>query len=162
ATAEILRLGREAELAAGRSRIEAARADEERQRAEDEAIKAGDAAAEAEHSAQEAADAMAELGRSGRENREVFENATGGLHWADANGIIQRVNRAELEMLGYDASEYVGQHVADFHVDRDVMEDVLRLVRAGQIVVNRESRVRCKDGSVRHVLLDCSGYWDHE
>src|SRR5262249_57895623 len=64
ATAEILRLGREAELAAGRSRIEAARADEERQRAEDEAIKAGDAAAEAEHSAQEAADAMAELGRS--------------------------------------------------------------------------------------------------
>jgi len=160
ATAEILRLGHEAELGAALSRQEAARADEERRRAEDEAIKAGDAAAEAEQSAQEAANAMAELARSEREMREFFENATVGLHWADAKGIIQRVNRAELEMLGYRAGEYVGRHVADFHVDREVMEDVLRRVGAGGVIVNREARVRCKDGSIKHVLLDCSGYWE--
>ncbi len=146
ATAEILRL--------------ATRADEERRRAEDEAFKAGDAAAEAEQSAQEAADAMTELARSEREIREFFENATVGLHWAGADGIIQRVNRAELEMLGYGTSEYVGRPVADFHVDREVMEDVLRQVRVGEVVVNREARLRCKDGTVKHVLLDCSGYWE--
>jgi two-component system, cell cycle sensor histidine kinase and response regulator CckA len=162
ATAEILRLGREAELAAARSQEEAARADEERRRAEDEAIKAGDAAAEAEQSAQEAANAMAELARSEREIREFFENATVGLHWADASGIIQRVNHAELDMLGYGAAEYVGRPVTDFHVDREVMEDVLRRVGAGEVVVNREARLRCKDGSIRQVLLDCSGYWERE
>jgi PAS domain S-box-containing protein len=160
ATGEILRLGHEAELAAARAKGEATRADEERRRAEDEAIKAGDSAAEAEQSAQEAADAMADLARSEREIREFFENATVGLHWAGADGIIQRVNRAELDILGYSAAEYVGRHVADFHVEREVMEDMLRRVRAGQVVVDREARVRCKDGSIKHVLLDCSGYWD--
>jgi PAS domain S-box-containing protein len=160
ATAEIDRLRHEAELAAVRAQGEATRADEERRRAEDEAIKAGDMAAEAEQSAQEAADAMAELARGEREIREFFENATVGLHWAGPDGVVQRVNRAELEMLGYDTSEYVGQHVAGFHVDREVMEDVLRRIRAGEVVMGREARVRCKDGSIKHVLLDCSGYWE--
>ena len=160
ATAEIDRLRHEAELAAVRAQGEAARADEERRRAEDEAIKAGDMAMEAEQSAQEAADAMAELARSEREIREFFENATVGLHWAGPDGVVQRVNRAELEMLGYDTSEYVGRHVAEFHVDREVMEDVLRRVRAGEVVMDREARVRCKDGTVKHVLLDCTGYWE--
>ncbi len=158
ATAEIERLRHEAELAAARAQGEAKRADEERLRAEDEAVKAGDMAAEAEQSAQEAADAMVELARSEREVREFFENATVGLHWAGPDGIIQRVNRAELEILGYDASEYVGRHAAEFHVDREVMEDVLRRVRAGEAVLNREARVRCRDGSIRNVLIDCSGY----
>ena len=93
ATAEILRLGHEAELAA-------ARADEERLRAEDEATRAGDMAAEAELSAQEAADAMAEVARSEREMREFFENATVGLHWAGPDGIVQRVNRADARDRG--------------------------------------------------------------
>jgi two-component system, cell cycle sensor histidine kinase and response regulator CckA len=162
ATAEMLRLRHEAELAAARSQQEAARADDERQRAEDEALKAGDAAAEAEQSAQEAATAMEDLARSEREIREFFENATVGLHWADGNGTVQRVNRAELEMLGYSWTEYVGRYVADFHVEREIMEDVLRRVRAREVVQNRESRVRCKDGSIKHVLLDCSGYWDRD
>jgi PAS domain S-box-containing protein len=158
ATGEIERLRHEAELAAARAHGEAKRADEERLRAEDEAIKAGDMAAEAEQSAQEAADAMAELARSEREIREFFENATVGLHWAGPDGIIQRVNRAELDITGYEASEYVGRHVTDFHVDRDVMEDILRRVGAGETVVNREARLRNKDGSIRYVLIDCSGY----
>jgi PAS domain S-box-containing protein len=160
ATAEILRLRHEAELAAARAQEEAARADEERKRAEDEAVKAGDMAAEAELSAQEAADAMGELARSEREIREFFENATVGLHWAGPDGIIQRVNRAELHMLGLEAQDYVGKHVADFHVDREVMEDVLRRVAAGEAVVDQEARLRCSDGSIKHVLLDCTGYWE--
>ena len=155
ATAEILRLGHEAELAA-------ARADEERLRAEDEATRAGDMAAEAELSAQEAADAMAEVARSEREMREFFENATVGLHWAGPDGIVQRVNRAELEIVGYEAADYVGRHAADFHVDRKVMEDVLRRVQAGEVLVDQEAALRHRDGSTRHVLLDCSGYWEHD
>jgi len=39
---------------------------------------------------------------------------------------------------------------------------VLRRVAAGEVVVNREARLRAKDGSIRQVLLDCSGYWDRE
>ncbi|MEO7985594.1 MAG: CHASE3 domain-containing protein [Gemmatimonadales bacterium] len=104
--------------------------------------------------------ATEELERSAREIREFFENATVGLHWAGPDGTIQRVNRAELAMLGYESSEYVGRHAAEFHADRDVMDQVLRRVCAGEVVVDQESRVQCRDGSIKHVLIDCSGYWE--
>ena len=36
------------------------------------------------------------------------------LHWAGPDGIILKVNRAELELFGYSTAEYVGRHVAVF------------------------------------------------
>lgn len=41
------------------------------------------------------------------------------------DGIILCANRAELELLGYAAEEYVGRHIAEFHVDPAVVEDTL-------------------------------------
>src|SRR2546426_1656056 len=49
---------------------------------------------------------------------ELFENAVIGLHWIGADGTILRANQAELDLLGYAVEEYVGHHIAEFHVDR--------------------------------------------
>jgi PAS domain S-box-containing protein len=100
------------------------------------------------------------LRRSELELADFFENATIGLHWVGPDGTILRANRAELELLGYAADEYVGRHIADFHVDRDVIDDILRRLWTGERVRDYEARMRCKDGSIRHVRIDSSVLWE--
>ncbi|MDP2054183.1 MAG: PAS domain S-box protein, partial [Acidobacteriota bacterium] len=101
-----------------------------------------------------------QLRRSEQELADFFENATIGLHWVAADGTILRANRAELDLLGYAVDEYVGHHIAEFHVDREVIDDILRRLRAGERVRDREARMRCKDGSFRHVTIDSSVLWE--
>jgi PAS domain S-box-containing protein len=100
------------------------------------------------------------LRRSERELADFFENASVGLHWVGPDGTILRANRAELALLGYSANEYVGRQIADFHVDRDVIDDILRRLWAGEQVRDCEARMRCKDGTVRHVVIDSSVLWE--
>ena len=101
-------------------------------------------------------DAEQELARSERELADFFENATVGLHWVGPDGTILRANRAELEMLGYDREEYIGRHIAEFHADEAVICDILRRLQAGEALHDCPARLRCKDGSVKDVLIDSS------
>ncbi|HYE86097.1 MAG TPA: PAS domain S-box protein [Vicinamibacterales bacterium] len=98
--------------------------------------------------------------RSEQELSDFFDNATVGLHWVGPDGTILRANRAELEMLGYAEAEYVGRNIADFHADREVIDDILRCLWNGDRLRNYEARMRCKDGSIRHVLIDSSVLWE--
>lgn len=98
--------------------------------------------------------------RSERELADFFDNATVGLHWVGPDGIILRANQAELDLLGYSRDEYVGHHIAEFHADRHVIEDILRQLSAGDKVRNHQARIRRKDGSIRHVLIDSSVLWE--
>ena len=100
-----------------------------------------------------------ELRRSEQELAEFFENATVGLHWVGADGTILRVNRAELEMLGYSRDEYLGRHIAEFHADEEVICDILDKLNAGEKLVEYPARLRCKDGSIKDVLIDSSVLW---
>ena len=100
-----------------------------------------------------------ELRRSEQELADFFENATVGLHWVGPDGTILRANQAELDMLGYSREEYVGRPVADFHADEDVICDILKRLRAGQKLDDYPARLRCKDGSIRDVLIDSSVMW---
>ena len=65
------------------------------------------------------------LRRKEAELRDFVENATVGLHWVGPDGIILWANQAELELLGYTREEYIGRHIAEFHVDRPVIDDIL-------------------------------------
>ncbi len=94
-----------------------------------------------------------EIRRHERELADFFDNATVGLHWVGPDGIILRANRAELSLLGYAQEEYVGRHIAEFHADREVIEDILRRLSAGEELHDYPARLRCKDGSIRHVLI---------
>ena len=72
---------------------------------------------------------------------------------------ILRANRAELDMLGYGREEYVGRPIADFHADEDVICDILRRLQAGEKLDEYPARLRCKDGSIKDVLIDSSVLW---
>jgi PAS domain S-box-containing protein len=94
------------------------------------------------------------LRQSERELSDFFESASIGLHWIGPDGIILRVNQAELDMLGYSKDEYLGRHTAEFHVDQAVIEDVLSRLARGEILRECPARLRCKDGSIRDVLIN--------
>ena len=100
------------------------------------------------------------LRASEEELSDFFENASVGLHWIDADGRILRVNKSELAMLGYTAEEYIGRPVTEFHVDRPVVDEMLDRLARGETLRNYPARLRCRDGSVRHVLISSNARWE--
>jgi PAS domain S-box-containing protein len=99
--------------------------------------------------------------RSERELADFFENATVALHWIGPDGVIVRANQAELDMLGYAREEYVGQHISRFHVDRDVIDDGLARLFRGDSLKKFPSRMRCKNGSIKKVVIDSNSLWEN-
>jgi PAS domain S-box-containing protein len=107
------------------------------------------------------AERLAELRRSERELADFFENASIPFHWVGPDGIILRANRAELEIFGYARDEYVGHPIAEFHVEQEVIEDILERLRRGETLHDYEARMRAKDGAIRHVLINSSVMWEN-
>ncbi len=126
---------------------------------------AEEAAAEAEIAAQEAAEALARqleaekaLRQSERELSDFFENASIPIHWVAGDGTILRVNQAELTMLGYSREDLVGRNFADFHVESANASDLLDRLRTEEVIRGFGSRMRCKDGRIKDVVIDSSAY----
>lgn len=92
---------------------------------------------------------------------DFFENAVVALHWAGPDGTIIRANQAELDMLGYSREEYEGQNVAKFHVDENAVRDMFERLRSGEVLQDYDARLRCKDGSIRHVRINSSAYHEN-
>jgi PAS domain S-box-containing protein len=84
---------------------------------------------------------------------DFFENGAVGLHIVSGEGIILRANKAELNLLGYAAEEYVGRHIADFHADAQVIGDILQRLSCGEKLDHQPARLRARDGSIKHVLI---------
>lgn len=95
----------------------------------------------------------ADLRRKNADLEDFFENSAIGLHIVNGEGVIVRANKAELDMLGYSAAEYVGRPVADFHADPPVIQDILNRLSCGQSLDRYPARLRAKDGSIKHVLI---------
>ena len=93
------------------------------------------------------------LQRREKELSDFLENAVEGMHRVGSDGRILWANKAELELLGYSAEEYIGHHIAEFHVDAEVIKDVLDKLLRGETLYDVPSRIRCKDGTIKHVLL---------
>jgi PAS domain S-box-containing protein len=96
--------------------------------------------------------------RSEAQLTDFFDNAAIGLHWVGPDGTVLRVNQAELDMLGYSREEYEGHHIGKFHVDRDAIDAILTRLQAGEALQNYDARLRCKDGSIKHVRINSSVY----
>ena len=96
--------------------------------------------------------------RSEAELTDFFDNAAIGLHWVGPDGIVHKVNQAELDLLGYTREEYVGRHIGEFHADRPVIEDILTRLTAGEVLRDYDARMLCKDGSIKHVRINSSVY----
>jgi len=87
---------------------------------------------------------------------DFFENGSLSLHLVGPDGTILRANKAELELLGYEAAEYVGRNIADFHADKHVIEDILKRLKRGEKLVKYPARLVAKDGSIKHVEITSS------
>ena len=101
-----------------------------------------------------------DLQRNERELTDFFDNATIGLHWVGPDGILLRANRAEMDMLGYSEDEYIGHPIAEFHVDQESISEILRRLKAGEKLEEYPARLRCKNGSIKDVLIDSSVLWN--
>lgn len=91
--------------------------------------------------------------RKSKDLEDFFENGAVGLHIVSGEGIILRANKAELDLLGYKAEEYVGRHIAEVHADAPVIGDILQKLSCGEKLDRYPARLRAKDGSIKHVLV---------
>lgn len=87
------------------------------------------------------------------ELEDLFENAAVGLHLVAVDGTILHANRADLKLLGYSADEYVGRNIAEFHVDKPTIDDILKRLLRREEINQYPARLRAKDGSIRDVLI---------
>jgi PAS domain S-box-containing protein len=101
------------------------------------------------------------LRRSERDLSDFFDNASIGLHWVGPDGTIIKVNQTELDLFGYSREEYVGRHIAEFHVDKRAIQDILNRLARGETLSEYPARVRCKDGSIRDVLINSNVLFDN-
>jgi PAS domain S-box-containing protein len=84
---------------------------------------------------------------------DFLENAPVAIRSVDPAGTIVWANRAELELLGYRADEYIGRPIAAFHDDPAGLADMRARLARGETLRDYETRLRAKDGTLRHVLV---------
>jgi PAS domain S-box-containing protein len=96
-----------------------------------------------------------------RELNDFFDSASVGLQWVGADGIIQRANQAQIEMLGYASRDYVGRPLTTFYDNPDEARSLLTRTANGEMLRGHPMRMRCADGSVRHVTISSSGRREH-
>ena len=94
--------------------------------------------------------------------KRCLDHAAEGLHWVGPDGTILWANQTELDLLGYTADEYIGRHIAEFHVDPPVIEDILERLARRETLLNYGARLRHKDGSIRYVQINSKVLWQGE
>ncbi|PSO09976.1 MULTISPECIES: PAS domain S-box protein [unclassified Sphingobium] len=103
-----------------------------------------------------------ELQRRNEDLDDFFNNSAVGLHIVNGEGIIVRANEAELSLLGYGADEYIGRHIAEFHVDAPVIGDILHRLSSGEKLESYPARLRAKDDSIKHVVITSNGRFNED
>ena len=101
------------------------------------------------------------LRRREQELADVLENCVQGIHRVGPDGRILWANRAELTLLGYGPEEYIGHHIAEFHVDPEVIAEILAKLLGGESLYNYPARLRCKDGEIKDVLIHSNALFEH-
>ena len=90
---------------------------------------------------------------------EYLNNSTESLDIVSGDATIIWANKTELNFLGYSSDEYIGQSITSFHIDDEIINDILQRLFAGETISNYPARLRAHDGSIKQVLINSSGYW---
>lgn len=95
------------------------------------------------------------LKQSEEQYRRLFDDAPVGYHEIDLEGRLTRVNRTELEMLGYAAPDMVGRPVWDFVQENDLArEAVIKKLGTGKVSSQSfERNYLRRDGRALPVLV---------
>jgi PAS domain S-box-containing protein len=100
------------------------------------------------------------MARREKELADFRDLALQSMHEVGPDGKILWANKAELDGLGYEPEDYIGHHIAEFHVDAHVIEDILAKLLRGEALYDYPARLRCKDGSVRDVVIHSNGFFE--
>jgi PAS domain S-box-containing protein len=104
------------------------------------------------------------IAASEEELRSLMELVPIGVSWADGNGTIEYINRNFVEKFGYVPAEIptIDEWFLKAYPEASYREEVSSLWHAhiaeyhahGTPVPSREVKVSCKDGTVRHVIIN--------
>ena len=95
-----------------------------------------------------------------KELSDFIENALEGLHQVGPDGKILWANPAQLKLLGYAANEYIGRQLSDFYIERNRFDEFWNRLMRGEVIYDFQAALRCRDGSIKHVLIHSSGLWE--
>jgi two-component system, cell cycle sensor histidine kinase and response regulator CckA len=100
--------------------------------------------------------AQSALKESEKKFQQFYDEAPVGYHELDTKGRITRVNRKELQMLGYNAGEMLGKPVWNFFEEEDTTRKVILAKLSGDVSFHDtfERTYRRKDGSTLPVLVE--------
>ena len=87
---------------------------------------------------------------------DYFENNNVPMHQVNDKGIIIRANNAELACFGYDREDYVGQPIAKFHEDQEVVASVLQRLIDHVEIWQEPANIIDVNGNVVHITLTSS------
>jgi PAS domain S-box-containing protein len=91
---------------------------------------------------------------------DFVDNAVVGLHRVGPDGTILWANAADYQLLGYTADEYIGHNIAEFHADSENLCAILENLVGGGTLHDQPAVLKCKDGSVRHVLISSNAHFE--
>lgn len=100
------------------------------------------------------------ISQSQKELKDFVENASVGLHWVGPDGKIIWANKHELDSLGYKENEYIGHHISEFHHSQEKINDILTRLGNNDTIRSYEAQLKCKDGSIKHVLISSNVYFE--
>ncbi len=90
----------------------------------------------------------------------AFDASPSPLLWIAPDGTILAANEAALDLLGYEHETCLENPLSALHADQAALDVLLDRLRSGEIVRDHAAQVRRRDGTIKHVLLDCSAARD--
>lgn len=99
------------------------------------------------------------LRESERNLNYFFDNAPIGLQWLGKDGKILRANEAQLNLLGHEFDSYLGHSLNEFECEPGMADEMLQSLATQAIIHNFRTRLKHRDGSVRHVVIDANSLW---
>jgi PAS domain S-box-containing protein len=92
---------------------------------------------------------------------DLYEHAPCGYHSLDAEGRIIRINKTELDWLGYDHAEIIGRRVVELYLpaNRPLFETSFARFKETGEARNLDFDLVCKDGTIMSVLLSATAIY---
>jgi PAS domain S-box-containing protein len=97
-----------------------------------------------------------------RELSDFVASAVDSFQEIDSDGSIAWANSAQLDLLGYSCEEYLGRRLKEFYVDPKNFDEFWKKMLRGELVHDYPSRLKCKDGSIKDVIVRSNGYLDRK
>jgi len=96
-----------------------------------------------------------EVQASEKKYRRLFENSLEGVYQSTPEGRHLAANPAMVRMFGYDStSEFMNTSIRDLYADPRDRDEIIRIMETEDKIRNREIRLRRKDGTTFHALLN--------